>query len=89
MRAIDFTPAAQKQLSKIDRQAANRIIQFLEERVAQNPTVVGSPLKGQLKEFWRWRIGDYRVLAKIQNDRLLILVVHVGHRRDVYKLKPS
>ena len=81
---IKLTPKAHKELSKIDRQDAARIIRFLHERVAENPTSIGSPLKGQLRQFWRWRIGNYRILGKIEQAHLLVLVVKIGNRRDVY-----
>lgn len=82
---IEFTPGAEKDLAKLDRTEAGRIVRFLRERVAPDPMASGKPLKGQLREFWRYRIGDYRVLARIRNDRLLVLVVRIGHRKNVYK----
>lgn len=81
---ISFTPQAQKDLAKIDAQEARRILAFLRERVAPDPKAHGGPLKGQLREFWRWRVGAYRILAKIEDEQLLVLVVEVGHRSKVY-----
>jgi len=81
---IEFTPQAEKDLKKPDRAEAKRIIAFLRERVAPAPKAVGGQLKGQLREYWRYRVGDYRVLAVIKNERLLVLVVRVGHRKNVY-----
>lgn len=81
---IDFTPAAAKQFAKLGREEARRIARFLRERVAPDPKALGGPLKGNLREFWRWRLGDYRILAKIEDDKLLVLVVQIGHRNKVY-----
>lgn len=84
---IEFTHEAEKQLSKIDRQSAKRIFNFLRERIAQaeDPRSLGKALKGVLREFWRYRIGDYRIISRIEDDRLLVLVVRVAHRREVYR----
>ena len=81
---VKLTPKAHKELSRIDRQDATRIVRFLNDRVAPNPTSTGSPLKGQLREFWRWRVGQYRILGKIEQRHFLVLVVKIGHRKDVY-----
>ncbi len=82
---IKLTPAAEKQLGKLDAQAARRILFFLKDKVAQDPRASGKPLQGSLREFWRYRVGDYRILAKIHNDQLLVLVVQIGHRSKVYE----
>jgi mRNA interferase RelE/StbE len=84
---IEFTPEAEKQLAKIDRQSANRITNFLRERIAaaENPRSLGKALKGVLREFRRYRVGDCRIICRIENDRLLVLVVRVAHRREVYR----
>lgn len=81
---IKLTPQAEKDLSKIDRQNARRITRFLHERVIPDPRSVGKALKGQLREFWRYRVGDYRILAKIEDGQLLVLVMEVGHRKKIY-----
>ncbi len=86
---IKLTPAAEKQLGKLDVQVAQRILKYLKDRVAQDPRASGNSLQGHLREFWRYRVGDYRVLAKIQDDHLLILVVQVGHRSKVYEHQPA
>ena len=84
---IEFTSEAEKQLGKIDRQSSKRIINFLRERVAtaEDPRSLGKALKGVLREFWRYRVGDYRIMCRIEDDRLLVLVVRVAHRRAVYR----
>jgi mRNA interferase RelE/StbE len=84
---IEFLPEAAKELKKLGRSEAARIIRTLEERIAplDDPRTLGAPLKGEHEGYWRWRIGDYRVIAKIEDARLLILVVRVAHRREVYR----
>ena len=82
---IEFTPGAEKDLKKLGAAEAGKIIAFLRKRVAPDPKAVGGRLKGQLREFWRYRVGDYRVLATIKEERLLVLVVRIGHRKDVYR----
>lgn len=84
---IEFLPEAAKELKKLGRSEAARIIKTLEERIAtqDDPRTLGSALTGDHGGYWRWRIGDYRVVAKIEDERVLILVVRVGHRRQVYQ----
>ena len=85
--AIEVVPAAAKELSKLDRAVAARIIKTLETRIAtlDDPRSIGSALVGEHAGYWRWRIGDYRVIAQIEDERIVILVVRVAHRREVYR----
>ncbi len=85
---IEFDPSAEKELRKLGREPSQRILKFLSERVAQlnDPRAIGEALKGsKFGEFWKYRVGDYRVIASIHDDVLRILVVRIGNRRDVYK----
>lgn len=84
---IDYTETARKQLRKLDRQDARRILDYLDERVAgvANPRDTGKPLAGPLGDFWRYRVGDYRLICDIQDGRLRVLVVQIGNRREVYR----
>ena len=84
---VEFVPAAAKELKKLGRAEAARIIATLETRIASldDPRTVGSALTGELGGLWRWRIGDYRVVARIEDERITILVVRVAHRREVYR----
>ena len=84
---IEFVPAAAKELKKLGKTEAARIITTLEKRIAvlDDPPTLGSALTGDLGGLWRWRIGDYRVVARIEDERILILVVRVAHRREVYR----
>jgi len=81
---ISFTPAAQKQILRLDKVAALRIRAYVEGLDPQNPRLVGTPLSGE-SGLWRYRVGDYRILVSIHDDELLVLVVSVGHRRQVYR----
>jgi mRNA interferase RelE/StbE len=83
---IDYTSTALKQLGKLDKPAAKRIIDFMDERVAalQDPRDTGKALMGaMLGAYWRYRVGDYRVVCDIQDHALCILVIEVGNRKDV------
>lgn len=82
---IEFTPDAEKQLAGLGTSEARRIAAFLKERATQNPRAAGDRLKGRLREFWRYRVGHYRILAKILDEQVLVLVVRIGHRSSVYK----
>lgn len=84
---IELTASAEKSLAKLDRTAAKRITTFLRERVAgaDDPRSSGKALAGQLAGLWRYRVGDYRLICEIEDGKLLILVVTVGHRSDIYR----
>ena len=84
---IEFVPQAAKELKKLGRAEAARIVRALEQRIAplDDPRALGAPLKGEHEGFWRWRVGDYRIVARIEDERVLILVVRVAHRREVYR----
>jgi len=85
---IEFAEAAAKQLLKLDRTVARRIVTFLRERVSESPDppALGAALKGDaLGKFWKYRVGDYRVIAEIRDSEIRILVVRLGHRSDVYR----
>ena len=85
---IEIDETAAKELAKLDRQVARRITAFLRERVAvlDDPRSIGEALKGaSLGEFWKYRVGDYRIIANIEDGALRILVVRVGNRREVYR----
>ena len=85
--AIEYADTAKKQLRKLDRAAARRIVDFMDERVASsdNPRAMGKALKGPLGDLWRYRVGDYRVICDIQDKVLTVLVLQVGNRREVYR----
>ena len=85
---VEFEDAALKELAKLDKPVARRILAFLRERVAvlDDPRSVGEALKGsKLGDFWKYRVGDYRVIAHIEDGALRILVLKMGNRREVYR----
>lgn len=86
--SVELDPNAVRDLEKLDPQVARRILSFLYERVAQldNPRSIGEPLRGsKLGEFWKYRVGDYRVIASIEDGALRVLVLRIGNRREVYR----
>ena len=85
---VEFDAAAAKELRKLDPPVARRIVAFLRERLAPlaDPRSIGEALRGdESGEFWKYRLGDYRVVARIVDRRLIVIVVRIGHRRDVYR----
>lgn len=85
---IEFTTAAKKELAKLDPPVAKRLVAFLRERLAplDDPRSLGEALKGaRLGAFWKYRVGDYRIIALLEDEALCILVVRVGNRREVYR----
>lgn len=85
--AVEFDAAAAKELRKLDRQAQQKILRYLRERIAteEDPRRFGKPLTRNLAGLWRYRIRDYRVVCNIENDKLVVLIVRVAHRKDVYE----
>ncbi len=84
---INYTNSALKSLRKLDKPEAQRIVEYLTDRIADldDPRELGKPLKGELGVFWRYRVGDYRILCDIQDDELVILAAVIGHRRSIYQ----
>jgi len=82
---IEITRTAEKQIRKLDRVAQESIVRFLRERLkpAENPRQWGKPLHGEKRGLWRYRVGDYRLICDIQDERITVLVLEVGHRKDV------
>ena len=85
---IDLSERAERELTKLDPQHSNRILKFLRERLAQldDPRSVGKALQGpEFGELWRYRVGNFRIICKIEDDQLVVLVVGVGHRKEIYR----
>ncbi len=85
---IELDDAAKKDLAKLDKPLARRITAFLRERVAvlDDPRSIGEALKGsKLGDFWKYRVGDYRIIGSIEDGAVRILVVKIGNRREVYR----
>jgi len=87
---IEYGAKAKEQLKRLDKATAKRLMEFLEKRVALRdaPRSIGAPLSGvTFGEFWKYRVGDYRIIADIQDQKLTVLVLHAGHRREIYKIR--
>jgi mRNA interferase RelE/StbE len=84
---VEITRGAEKQIKKLDRTAQTAILRFLKERLqpAENPRQWGKPLHGEKGGLWRYRVGDYRLICDIQDEKITVLVLRVGHRKDVYR----
>jgi mRNA interferase RelE/StbE len=83
---VEFDREAARDLQRLGAQAERRILRYLRERIAttQDPRHFGHALTHDLKGLWRYRVGDYRIVASIEDDRFVVLVVTVGYRRNVY-----
>lgn len=83
---INYTETAKNQLKKLDRQIARKILDYFDLQIAQleDPRSRGKALRSNLSGLWRYRVQDYRLIVEIQNDRLIILILRLGHRRDIY-----
>lgn len=84
---IDYTKTALSQLRKLDKQSARRILDFLDERVAQrdDPRSTGKALTGPLGGLWRYRVGDFRIVCEIQDGELRVLVIELCNRKEIYR----
>jgi mRNA interferase RelE/StbE len=88
MRATTPVSGADRELGKLDVQQAKRILKFLHQGIAKldDPRSIGEALHGsRLGEFWKYRVGDYRMICKIDDDRLVVLILRVGHRKEIYR----
>ena len=86
---IELTGEARKELKKLGQVEARRIRLFLRQRIetAEDPRQLGKPLKGKTSELWRYRVGNYRLVCKILDDILIVLIIRIGHRKEVYRKK--
>jgi mRNA interferase RelE/StbE len=84
---LSFLPKAQKQLQALDAGAQKRILKFLVERLlaSPDPRTLGKALAGEMQGLWRYRVGDYRLICRIEDQAVTILVLEVGHRREIYR----
>jgi mRNA interferase RelE/StbE len=84
---IEFGPNARRELSKLDRPVQRRLVQYLEQRVVASgdPRQFGEAMRGDKGDLWKYRVGAYRIVCMIEDRRLVVLVVTVGHRREVYR----
>lgn len=84
---IEYSRQAERQLKRLDRSVAASILDYMDNRVAplDEPRALGKPLTGGLRGLWRYRVGDYRIICRIEDERVTIVVIELGHRRDVYR----
>jgi mRNA interferase RelE/StbE len=84
---IELSDNAISNLKTLDKIIQKRIIKFIKVRLEthENPRRIGSSLKGKLSGLWKYRIGDYRLICKIDDSIIEILVIHIGHRKNIYK----
>ena len=83
---VEFDPRAEKELASLGTSAQRKIISYLRERIStdEDPRRFGKALQGGLQGLWRYRVGDYRLVCQLRDNAFVVLVVRVGHRRDVY-----
>ena len=85
---IKYTESSSKQLKKLDKQTSLRVLDFMDERVAAlaDPRSLGKNFKGpKMGEYWRYRVGDIRVICNISDGQMTVLVIEIGNRREVYR----
>ena len=85
---IEVAETAEKQLAKLDKPVAKQLLSFLRERLASldDPRSIGQALRGsELGEFWKYHVGDWRLICQIKDAKILITVVRLGNRREVYR----
>ena len=84
---VEFDVAAHRDLLTLDPVIQRRLVQFLRTRVTgrNSPRALGKPLKGEKTGLWRYRVGAYRIICLLENDRHVVVVVAIGHRREVYR----
>ena len=84
---VEIADFAERQLRKLDPPVRRRILDYLEDRIedCKNPRHFGEPLKGARAGLWRYRVGDYRIVCQIGEQRLVVLALAIGHRREIYR----
>jgi len=83
---IEFKPTAFKELNKLDRKIQTQVFRFLDKLIENHnsPRSIGAALQGKHKGLWRYRTGNYRIICEIQDHKLIILILDIGHRREIY-----
>ena len=85
--SVELSRTATRQITKLDRVPQERIVRFLRERIAtgENPRQWGKALRGEKRELWAYRVGDYRIICDVQDERSTVLVLWVAHRKEAYR----
>jgi len=81
---VAYLDSVEEDLKKLDKSTARKILNRIETYLACDPKGLGKPLKGEFQGYWRYRWGDYRVIYKISEREILILILRISHRKDVY-----
>ena len=84
---IEVSRTAERQLTKLDRQAQVEVLRYLRERIqgTSDPRQLGKALRGEKKGLWRYRVGDYRIICDISNAHQIVAVLALGHRKHIYR----
>ena len=87
MWAVEFDDRARRELRKLAPETQQQILRYLRERIAgtEDPRQFGKPLRRNLAGLWRYRVGDYRLICRLENDRFVVLRLQIGHRREIYE----
>ena len=87
MWSVDFTKVGKKSLASLDKKTQNKIKDYIDNKLLKStdPKKHGKMLSGDKKGFWSFRVGSYRVIGEIKNDQLIILIVKIAHRKEVYR----
>jgi mRNA interferase RelE/StbE len=85
--SVEFDDRVRRELRKLDPPIQREILSYLRERIADlsDPKAFGKPLRKNLAGLWRYRVGNYRLICRIEDERVVVLVLKVGHRREVYE----
>jgi len=83
---VEFDAKVERELKKLDKNISKKILRYIDERIMQqeDPRVFGKELRGTLGGLWRYRVENYRIICKLEDDRMLVLVVRIGHRKNIY-----
>ena len=83
---IEFDKKAKKEFASLSKPIQKQIDKFLLKLIkSENPRIFGEALKGNLQPFWRYRVGDYRIICQIEDEKIIILILAVGHRKEIYR----
>jgi mRNA interferase RelE/StbE len=85
MYKVVYLDQVEDDLKKLDKPVVKKILARIETYLAQDPKELGKPLKGEFQGYWRYRWGDYRVIYKISEREILIVVLRISHRKEVYE----
>lgn len=82
---VEFSASAGKEFDRLDKPVKERIRNFIKEKIEPDPRRQGAPMTGDLSGCWKYRIGDYRLVADLEDGRLVVLILRARHRKDVYR----